>query len=93
MRTIKRTGQFKRDFKRETKGRHRNTLGVDLPETLKLLANDEPLPEHYKDHRLCGDWVDHRDCHIKPDLVLIYRKPDDETLQLVRLGSHSELGL
>ena len=93
MRTIKRTGQFKRDFKREAKGRHRSTLDVDLAEALKLLARNGPLPKHYQDHPLSGDWVDHRDCHIKPNLVLIYRKPDDETLQLVRLGSHSELGL
>lgn len=50
------------------------------------------LDPKYCDHPLFGDWVDHRDCHIKPDLVLIYRKPDD-VLQLVRLGSHSELGL
>ncbi len=47
MRTIKRTGQFKRDFKREAKGRHRITLGVDLPEALKLLVNDWPLPKTY----------------------------------------------
>jgi len=40
-----------------------------------------------------GEWTDHRDCHIKPDLILIYRKPDDEHLDLVRLGSHSQLGL
>lgn len=40
-----------------------------------------------------GEWKDHRDCHVKPDLVLIYRKPDDRVLPLVRLGSHSELGL
>ncbi|WP_434735895.1 type II toxin-antitoxin system YafQ family toxin [Candidatus Accumulibacter meliphilus] len=45
------------------------------------------------DHSLSGDWMDHRDCHVKPDLVLIYRKPDDNVLQLVRLGSYSELGL
>ena len=45
------------------------------------------------DNGLTGDWKDHRDCHIKPDLVLIYRLPDGERLQLVRLGSHSELGL
>jgi mRNA interferase YafQ len=44
-------------------------------------------------HALSNNWQDYRDCHIRPDLVLIYRKPDDETLQLVRLGSHSELGL
>jgi mRNA interferase YafQ len=42
---------------------------------------------------LTGDWKDHRDCHIKPDLVLIYRKPEDSVLHLVRLGSHAELSL
>jgi mRNA interferase YafQ len=57
------------------------------------LAKDEPLAERYRDHPLTGEWNDHRDCHLKPDLVLIYRKPDTERLQLVRLGSHSELGL
>ena len=60
---------------------------------MKLLASDETLPDKYRDHLLTGDWKDFRDCHIRPDLVLIYRKPDDEVLQLVRLGSHSELGL
>ena len=58
-----------------------------------MLANDEPLPERYHDHPLVGEWKDHRDCHIKPDLVLIYRKTGENTLDLVRLGSHSELGL
>jgi mRNA interferase YafQ len=57
------------------------------------LTNDQSLPEKNRDHALSGDWKDHRDCHIKPDLVLIYRKPDNAVLQLVRLGSHSELGL
>jgi mRNA interferase YafQ len=54
---------------------------------------DMPLPIRHLDHPLAGEWSDHRDCHIRPDLVLIYRKPDAATLQLVRLGSHSELGL
>jgi mRNA interferase YafQ len=60
---------------------------------LKQLIADKPLAVKYKDHPLSNNWADHRDCHIKPDLVLIYRLPDDETLQLVRLGSHSELGI
>jgi mRNA interferase YafQ len=55
--------------------------------------NNQTLPEKHRDHSLTGDWLGHRDCHIKPDLVLIYRTPNDEVLQLVRLGSHSELGL
>jgi mRNA interferase YafQ len=93
MRTIERTSQFKRDYKREAKGPHRATLERNFIEIVTTLANDQPLAEKHRDHALTGDWKDHRDCHIKPDLVLIYRKPDDEVLQLVRLGSHSELGL
>jgi mRNA interferase YafQ len=64
-----------------------------LTAVLKALVHDEPLAERYHDHALTGDWKDHRDCHIKPDLILIYRKPDAEVLQLVRLGSHAELGI
>jgi len=54
---------------------------------------DGPLAERYRDHPLSGDWAGFRDCHIKPDLVLINEKPDDTSLRLVRLGSHTELGL
>ena len=62
-------------------------------EVVELLAADQPLARCHVDHGLTGDWSDHRDCHIRPDLMLIYRKPDPETLELVRFGSHSELGL
>lgn len=93
MRTIKRTSRFKKDYKRETKGQHRVTLDADLLAVVSLLATDSPLPERFRDHQLTGEWIDHRDCHIKPDLILIYRVPDAETLELVRLGSHSELSL
>jgi mRNA interferase YafQ len=60
-------------------------------EVVNLLAADKVLPHRSFDHPLAGEWSDHRDCHIRPDLILIYRKPDDESLELVRLGSHSEL--
>jgi len=93
MRTIERTGQFKRDYKREAKGQHRLVLDDSLLAVLKLLIANKPILAKYHDHPLSGDWADHRDCHIKPDLVLIYRLPDADTLQLVRMGSHSELGL
>ena len=93
MRRIERTGQFKRDYKREAKGPNREALGREVITILVALANDQPLGEKYRDHALTGEWKDHRDCHIKPDLVLIYRKPDADVLQLVRIGSHSELGL
>jgi len=50
---------------------------------VNLLAADTPLPRRSFDHPLSGEWNDHRDCHIRPDLVLIYRKPDDGSLELV----------
>ena len=93
MRRIENTGQFKRDYKREAKGPHRATLDAELVPVLTALARDQTLEPRHRDHALTGEWKDHRDCHVKPDLVLIYRKPDAALLQLVRLGSHSELGL
>jgi mRNA interferase YafQ len=93
MRTIRRTSRFKRDYKREAKRRYRATLAHDLRAVLSLLIADASLPERYRDHPLAGEWKDHRDCHVKPDLVLIYRKPDADWLDLVRLGSHTELSL
>jgi mRNA interferase YafQ len=77
---IERTGQFKRDFKRGSKGRHRAVLQTEFPVILRALAEDQPLEARYRDHALTGNWADHRDCHVKPDLILIYRKPDAETL-------------
>jgi mRNA interferase YafQ len=93
MRTVRHTSRFRRDYKREQSGRHAKRLDAELLATVAMLAKDEPLPRRYFDHALGGEWSDHRDCHIRPDLVLIYRKPDEASLELVRLGSHSELGL
>jgi mRNA interferase YafQ len=72
---------------------YREVLETLFVEVLVALANDNELAEKHRDHALTNNWSDHRDCHIKPDLILIYRKPDINTLQLVRLGSHSELGI
>ena len=92
MRTIRYAGRFKRDYKREKAGRHAGTLDAELTEIVRLLAADIPLPRRHFDHPLSGEWKDHRDCHVRPDLILIYRKPDKKNLDLVRLGSRSELG-
>lgn len=91
-RTIRRATRFKKDLKRELKS-HGRALAADLDTVVMLLAEDEPLPERCQDHALRGEWKGYRDCHVRPDLVLIYRKPDDDTLRLARLGSHSELAL
>jgi mRNA interferase YafQ len=93
MRTIRYTSRFKRDYRRERSGQYRNKLDASLTGIVNLLANDKALLRRHFDHALSGNWNDHRDCHIMPDLVLIYRKPNADTLELVRLGSHSELSL
>ncbi|MGH6673865.1 MAG: type II toxin-antitoxin system YafQ family toxin [Xanthobacteraceae bacterium] len=87
MRTVRYTNHFKRD----KSGRYSKILDHDLAEIVRLLAADTPLPKRNFDHPLSGEWNDHRDCHLKPDLILICRKPDAAHLDLVRLGSHSEL--
>jgi len=93
MREIVRQSAFKRDYKREKKGRYATTLDNRLQDVLEYLVGDVALPEKFKDHSMGGIWHDCRNCHLRPDLILLYRKPDDNTLHLVRLGSHSELGI
>jgi len=91
MRTIEWTTAFKRDYRRiKATPRHRD-IEVLLPEVVSLLANDGPLQEKHRDHSLGGNWKDHRECHLKPDLLLIYKRIEDHTLRLVRMGSHSQL--
>lgn len=82
------TAKFKRDLKRERK----TDPGVEeiLRGVIETLRAGQELPQRMKDHPLYGDWKDHRDCHLKPDLVLIY-KMDEADVTLARLGSHSEL--
>lgn len=66
MRTIDRSSAFKRDFKKH------GDVDTALIEVLYKLLNDEALPEKYRDHFLTGDWSGYRECHVKPDLLLIY---------------------
>ncbi len=80
-------------FEAKRKGPHRQAPQRDFVAIAAALANGQPLSEQHRDHAPTGEWKDHRDCHVKPDLVLIYRKLAADVLQLVRLGSHSELGL
>ena len=91
MRRIERSSAFKRDYKREAKGQHRTTLDSALKAVLVALATDQPLDTGFRNHDLSGAWAGYRECHVKPDLLLIYRKSDADTLKLARLGSHSEL--
>ena len=65
----------------------------DSPRSSRQLANDEALEPRHHDDALSGSWTDFHDCHVRPDLVLVYQNPDARTLRLVRIGSHAELGL
>ena len=92
MRTIERSSAFKGDFRRaKAAPRHRQDLDSLVSTVVTCLASDQVLPNKYRDHGLSGDWVGYRECHIKPDLLLIYGKPGACILRLARLGSHSEL--
>ena len=92
MRTIERSTAFKRDYKRvKAQPRHSRDLELRLTSVLKLLLTDQPLPMENRDHALIGNWTSYRECHVKPDLLLIYRKTDANILRLARLGSHSDL--
>jgi mRNA interferase YafQ len=80
--------EFKKDFKKIAKLPIPDV--VEVGHVIKQLQLENTLLEKYVDHLLSGNWQGYRDCHIKPDLVLIY-KIDSDSLKLARVGSHSEL--
>ena len=87
--TVKPTTQFKKDYTRAMK----RGLKIELLEkVVELLAMGEALPEKNRDHELSGNWIGHRECHIQPDWLLVYRIEDDVlVLTLARTGTHSDL--
>jgi mRNA interferase YafQ len=87
VRKLIRGAQFKRDVKlADRRGRDL----AKLRELILLLVEGDPLPPRYKDHSLSGNWKHHRDCHIEPDWLLLY-KIDGDDLHMVRTGTHSDL--
>lgn len=87
--TVKTTAQFKKDFKLAMK----RGLKIELLEdVIAVLAMGGTLPDRNRDHALTGDWVGHRECHILPDWLLVYRIEDEFlVLTLTRTGTHSDL--
>ena len=87
--TVKYTSQFRKDYKLAGK----RGLEIDLlKKVVALIANGYRLPATYKDHALSGNWAGHRECHIRPDWLLIYRIDENIlVLTLVRTGTHSEI--
>lgn len=92
MRTIEWASAFKKDYKRiRAVPRHARDVDGLLETVLALLAEDAPLPDGSRDHALIGNWQGYRECHLKPDLLLIYKTQKPGVLRLARLGSHAEL--
>lgn len=83
------TTRFTKDYRQAMK----RGLNIDLlDDVIRTLARGETLPEKNRDHELTGDWAGHRECHILPDWLLIYRIEDDIlVLTLSRTGTHSDL--
>jgi mRNA interferase YafQ len=86
---VRYTAKFKKDFKLIQK--RENDINR-FQEVLKLLCCEQQLPPSNKDHALIGDYSGHRECHITPDWLLIYKiEKDILTLSLTRTGTHSDL--
>jgi mRNA interferase YafQ len=86
---IKPGSKFKADLK---KIKHDKSILKTVDEVLKLLTNGQVLPEKFRDHALSGKWNSSRECHVKPDVLLIYRiEKKEKVLVLIRIGSHSDL--
>ncbi len=84
---IHQTSKFRKDIEKISR---QNKNLTDLDNVIFTLASGKKLSQQYKDHKLGGNWTGYRECHIKPDWLLIYCIADN-TLYLVRTGSHSDL--
>ncbi len=84
---IELTTAIKKDLK---KYKHQKEVLLELQEIIELLAKKKNLPVKNRDHNLTGNWVKHRECHVRNDVLLIY-KVENDSLFLTRFASHSEL--
>lgn len=88
MKKIRKTTQFKRDFKKIRNDINKVKALLDI---VTLLAKGEPIPGRFNPHLLVGNYKNHMECHIGNDFLLIWFDRDADVVKLVRLGTHSEL--
>ena len=81
------THAFRRSFKKLALNDRQFQAFVDV---VAKLLNGFPLEKKYKDHPLKGEYKGFRECHLKADLLLVY-KLEGDVLKLVEIGSHSDL--
>lgn len=87
MKLVTRTNRFKKDVKKMKK---RSKSFDAFKRVIQNLSKGETLDDRFKDHKLIGDYVGTRECHIEPDWLLIYEFHEDELI-LIRTGTHSDL--
>lgn len=88
MKTIKYSGQFRKDFKRYLTNKNKVEK---LLEVIRMLENEIKLPEKYRLHKLTGNYKGCWECHIDGDFLLIWIDETETIIKVIRLGSHSEL--
>ena len=89
MRQLQVTKQFKKDYKRS---KERGYNLEELERVINMLLEEDELPSEYRDHALVGKYLGHRECHIRPDWLLIYSYTGDRLILIAnRTGSHSDL--
>jgi mRNA interferase YafQ len=92
MRTFEYSNRFKKDLKKAQKQTSPKRDLEELKCVMNMLAEDKFLPPEKRDHNLGGSWVGYRECHVQPDLLLIYKKDDrNNSIRFERVGTHSEL--
>ena len=88
MKKLKPTTQYKKDYKRFRNNPKKLEKLFDI---LNLLQDEKPIPQENRPHMLTGNYAGYMECHIEGDFLLIWFDPDTDEIDLVRLGSHSEL--
>lgn len=88
MKELKPTTQYKKDYKRYKNNPDKKEK---LLKILRLLEEEKPIPKENKPHMLSGKYAGHMECHIEGDFLLVWFDPNSNQIDLVRLGSHSEL--
>jgi mRNA interferase YafQ len=88
MKKLRPTSKFRKDYKRIEK----NPLKVaSFAMIAQMLIDEVPIPAQYRPHLLKGNYKGYMECHIENDFLLIWSDPDTDTIDLIRIGSHSEL--
>ena len=88
MKKLQPTTQFRKDLK---KYKNQPKKLKALKEVLEMLSNEQPIPADYRPHMLIGQYKGCMECHIQGDFLLVWYDKEHDIIELVRLGSHSEL--